>query len=246
MRPRSRTRCDRGSRGRSNAARCTGGIYPPLRWTAREALQMLNDVPRLEAAGIVVRVPGNWRTGRPPRPVAQAPIGTKPPSLLGAAALLDFNVELTLDGERLTAAEMRRLLSGTEGLQLIRGRWVEIDRDKLARTIERFEVIEKTAASDGLSFAEAMRLMAGADIEEERAAEGAGRDWSRVVAGPWLAQTLQGLRSPEGLARVDPGSALQATLRPYQQAGGAGPACWSHPRRCCQTGRPRLSATRRD
>ncbi len=33
-----------------------------------------------------------------------------------------------------------------------------------------------------------------------------------MVAGPWLAETLKGLRSPEGLARIDPGAALNATL----------------------------------
>ena len=31
--------------------------------------------------------------------------------------------------------------------------------------------------------------------------------------------TLKGLRSPEGLAQVDPGAALNGTLRPYQQVG---------------------------
>ena len=39
------------------------------------------------------------------------------------------------------------------------------------------------------------------------------------MAGPWLARTLKGLRRPEGLAHVEPGEALRATLRPYQQAG---------------------------
>jgi hypothetical protein len=34
-----------------------GEIYHPLRWTPAEAFQLLTDVPRLEAAGIVVRVP---------------------------------------------------------------------------------------------------------------------------------------------------------------------------------------------
>jgi non-specific serine/threonine protein kinase len=43
--------------------------------------------------------------------------------------------------------------------------------------------------------------------------------WGQVAAGPWLAQTLAGLRSPEGLAAVDPGPALRGQLRPYQQAG---------------------------
>jgi non-specific serine/threonine protein kinase len=47
----------------------------------------------------------------------------------------------------------------------------------------------------------------------------AGPGWAEVVAGPWLADMLKGLRSPQGLAEVDPGDALQGTLRPYQQVG---------------------------
>jgi SNF2 family DNA or RNA helicase len=40
-----------------------------------------------------------------------------------------------------------------------------------------------------------------------------------VTAGPWLAETLKGLRSQEGLDKIDPGKALKGTLRPYQQVG---------------------------
>jgi non-specific serine/threonine protein kinase len=39
------------------------------------------------------------------------------------------------------------------------------------------------------------------------------------VAGPWLAETLAALRRPGGLARIDPGTFLRGTLRPYQLAG---------------------------
>ena len=38
-----------------------GEIYHPLRWTPAEAFQLLTDVPRLEAAGVIVRVPTAWR-----------------------------------------------------------------------------------------------------------------------------------------------------------------------------------------
>ena len=51
------------------------------------------------------------------------------------------------------------------------------------------------------------------------AATGADPEWSRVLAGPWLAETLKGLRSPEELEKVDPGRELHGTLRPYQQVG---------------------------
>ena len=62
-----------------------------------------------------------------------------------------------------------------------------------------------------------MRLLAGAAVT------GTGRDagtadWSRVTAGPWLAETLRALRAPDG-ADAGPGPALNGTLRPYQKAG---------------------------
>jgi len=196
----------------------SGEIYHPLRWTPAEALQFLTDVPKLEAAGIVVRAPGTWRSGRPSRPQIRASVGGQAPSQLGADALLDFNVELMLNGEPLSPGEIKQLLAGSAGLQLLRGRWVEVNPGKLSRLLERFHQAQ-AAAKAGLSFAEAMRWVSGAHLVADSAGEEIDRDWSQVVAGPWLAQTLRRLRSPEGLAQVDPGSDLKASLRPYQQAG---------------------------
>ena len=198
----------------------SGEIYHPLRWTPAEAFQFLTDTPKLEAAGIVVRAPSTWKAGRPARPKVSASVGGRVPSVLGKNALLDFQVELTLGDERLTAAEIRALLKSSDGLQFLRGRWVEVDRAKLSKLLDRFRAVEAAAAAGGLPFAAAMRLVAGVSVDDE-AGNGAAPDpdWSEIAAGPWLAQTLRGLRSPEGLARVDPGSALRATLRPYQQAG---------------------------
>ncbi len=44
---------------------------------------------------------------------------------------------------------MKKLLAGAEGLQLIRGRWVEVDREKLGRMLEQFRRIEQAAAGGG-------------------------------------------------------------------------------------------------
>ena len=195
-----------------------GEIFHPLRFTPREAFQVLSDVPRLEAAGVVVRMPASWRGSRPERPRVTATAGSQAPSGLGADALLDFRMELALDGEPLSEREIAQIVASTDGLALVRGQWVEVDADKLRRTLDDLRLVEQAAAADGLSFAQAMRMLAGARVanEDEAAAD---PDWSRVVAGPWLKQTLEGLRSPEGLARVEAGSALKTTLRPYQQAG---------------------------
>jgi non-specific serine/threonine protein kinase len=197
----------------------SGEIYHPLRWSSAEAFQFLTDSPKLEAAGIVVRAPSAWASGRPVRPKVRATVGGRVPSVLGKDALLDFHVELTLGEERLTASEIRALLKGSDGLQFLRGRWVEVDRAKLTQLLEKFRKVEATAAAGGLPFADAMRLVAGVAVEEEESGVQSDPDWSTVSAGPWLAETLKGLRSPDRLARVDPGAALKATLRPYQQAG---------------------------
>jgi hypothetical protein len=195
-----------------------GEIYHPLRWTPAEAFQLLTDVPRLEAAGIVVRVPGAWRANRPPRPLVTATVGGKPPSGLGTDALLDFKMSVSLDGEPLTSAEIQQLLSASNGLHLVRGRWVEVDRERLNRMLHDFRAVEAAAAKDGLSFGEAMRLLAGVPVPDDTVGASAP-DWSQVVAGPWLAKTLANLRDPDELAHLDPGPALKTTLRPYQQAG---------------------------
>jgi non-specific serine/threonine protein kinase len=194
-------------------------IFHPLRWTPREALQLLGDVPRLEAAGVVVRMPAAWRGNRPPRPRVTGTVGANPPSRLGHGALLDFQMSVTLDGEPLTEAEIRELLAGVEGLALVRGRWVEVDREQLARLIARFREVEESARENGLAFAEAMRLLAGAGVAAADAAPAAGSEWAQVAAGPWLAEILKGLRSPQGLAQIDPGPALNGQLRPYQEVG---------------------------
>ena len=196
-----------------------GEIFHPLRWSPREAFQFLGDVPRLERAGVVVRMPATWRTGRPSRPQVTATVGTKAAASLGQDALLDFRMELTLDGESLSAREVKAILASAAGLALIRGRWVEVDGERLKRTMAQFEQAERIAAKDGLNFAEAMRMVAGVGVTKDLAATDTDPDWSRVVAGPWLAETLKGLRSPEALDKIDPGRELHGTLRPYQQIG---------------------------
>jgi superfamily II DNA or RNA helicase len=193
-----------------------GELFHPLRWTAGDAHRLLADTPKLEAAGVVVRMPAGWGGGRPARPQATATVGAKPTGVLGRDALLDFRAEVTLDGERLTEREIAELLAGTDGLRLLRGRWIELDRKELQATIDRLRAIERAAAG-GIGFAEAMRMVAGVAIAEAPDAAAAARP--RVVAGAWLAETLAGLRTPAGLAAIEPGDALHAELRPYQAVG---------------------------
>jgi superfamily II DNA or RNA helicase len=197
----------------------SGEIYHPLRWSPSEAMQFLKDVPLLESAGVVVRMPASWHMNRPTRPQVKTTVGAKEPSQLGLNAVLDFDMAVTLDGDPLTASEIKALLAQSDGLVLIRGKWVEIDRERLDHTLQQFHAIEQRAATDGLSFVEAMRLLAGVGIGDNAAGDDDTANWSQTVAGPWLAETLAAMHRPDASSHVDPGKALHATLRPYQQAG---------------------------
>ncbi len=194
-------------------------IFQPLRWSAGEALAFLHDVPKLEHAGVVVRMPAQWRANRPARATVSATVGGQPPSLVGQDALLDFQVAVVIDGEPLSAAEVKDLLANSRGLVFIRGKWVEVDQQRLQQTLTQFQQIERLASEQGLGFFEAMRLLAGAGAAIDGNEVTAAPEWAQVNAGPWLAEMLAGLRGPQGLAAVDAGPDLHATLRPYQEVG---------------------------
>jgi len=197
----------------------SGDIYHPLAWAPDDALAFLREVPSLEASGVVVRIP-NWWSARGPRgPQVKVTVGAKAPSKLGADALLDFAVAVTLDGERLTEDELREILKGASGLRFVKGRWVEVDHDRLGRVLDHWKTAERQARDEGVSFLDGMRLLAGVrDTAPDGEPEAEAR-WSRVEPGAWLASTLEGLRAPERLAQIDPGPALHAELRPYQRHG---------------------------
>ena len=194
-----------------------GEIFHPLRWRARDAADLLASTPELEHAGVVVRMPAAWRANRPARPKVTATVGAKAPSDLGLEAMMDFQMAVSLDGETLSQREIGDLLAGADTLVMLRGQWVEIDRERLRLAMDRFAGAEALARREGLSFAQAMRLLSGAGVTDgEDAADTA--QWGQISAGPWLAETLRALRHPQS-GGADPGPALHGTLRPYQQAG---------------------------
>ncbi|MSN26658.1 MAG: ATP-dependent helicase [Geobacter sp.] len=193
-------------------------IYHPLAWTPEEAYPFLKDVSALEGSGLVVRLPDWWK--KRPRPRVQVAIGSNVGESFSANALLDFRIQLTLDGSDLTQQEIAALTTAGEGLAFLRGQWVEVDGDKLSQALEQWRRVESEAEGGGLSFVEGMRLLAGARRDLS------GNDpmldetgWAFVEAGDQLRDMLAGLREPARLAAVQAGSDLLATLRPYQQTG---------------------------
>ncbi len=195
-------------------------VYQALAWTPERAYRLLRSVPELEASGLTVRLPNWWR--KRPRPQVSVTIGGATPSMVGADAMVDFDVRVALGGESLSRAEQETLLAGDGDLVLLKGQWVEVDRDRLQQAIEHWEAVRRVAGDDGISFIEGMRLLAGAsaDLRHEEQAE-AERPWVHVDAGDGMRRLLAGMRQPDALDPVTVGGALQATLRPYQRDGVA-------------------------
>ena len=139
-------------------------LFQPQALTIAQAYRFLRDVPVMEQSGLVVRVPNWWQSRKPPRPTVQVRIGDQQTSAVGADGLLDFSVELALDGEPLSDAERKQLLAATDGLLLLRGKWVEVNRDQLNEALSRWQELQSEHAG-GIDFLKGMRLLAGAQLD---------------------------------------------------------------------------------
>ncbi len=48
---------------------------------------------------------------------------------------------------------------------MLRGEWVEVDREKLQQALDHWKQVEREVGADGISFIEGMRLLAGASAD---------------------------------------------------------------------------------
>ncbi|MFN6305194.1 MAG: DEAD/DEAH box helicase [Planctomycetota bacterium] len=194
----------------------TRKLFAPQSWGIGQAHEFLSSIPIMEQAGLVIRVPNWWNASRPPRPQVSVNIGSKEPSRFGIDGL-DLKVGVTIEGEPLNETELKQLLAAREGLVLLRGKWVEVDQDKLKSALEHWQELRKQHVG-GVDFLQAMRLLSGAAIGNS------GNDsetvrWTRIEPGEWLQQTLKALREPNEGGNIDPESVVNAKLRHYQIAG---------------------------
>jgi len=193
----------------------SGEIFHPLRLTAGEAYTFLTEIPLYEEAGILCRIPNWWKT-RSSSPKISVSIGEKAKSRVGFAALVDFNVRLTLGGETLTADELKQLLAEADGLAFLKGKWVEVNREKLRLTLQAYEQAQRFSENTEMGILEAMRLQLNParfmDIPE-------GSCELEISNGEWLHTVLARLTRPDQIADVSGGENFQAVLRSYQKRG---------------------------
>ncbi len=191
----------------------SGEIFHPLGWESSQAVAFLHEVPLYDASGILCRIPDWWKSAARGVQLSLA-VGDRAPAGVGIEAILGCRPTLTIDGVVITEDEARRMLAESDGLVLIKNRWVAVDPERLRRTLDAYDRLRQQV-DGGLSLREAVRLQLGGG-------EGADEDPTlrpEVTAGEWLAETLHRLTAPVACAATTPAPDFRASLRPYQQQG---------------------------
>ncbi|MBN2039323.1 MAG: DEAD/DEAH box helicase [Spirochaetes bacterium] len=193
----------------------SGEIFHPLAWETDDALTFLKEIPVYEEAGILCRIPDWWKN-KSARVSLNINVGNKQPSFLGMDSILDFKAELMIGDMKLTEAEIRNLLKETDGLAFIKGKWIEVDHEKLRKTLEAYEKAKKLAGSKNLSLRDAMRFQLNVKDYLQTDHEEIS---STVSNGKWLKSVIEKLTKPDLINKIQPDKDLKADLRDYQLKG---------------------------
>jgi hypothetical protein len=194
-------------------------LFQPLAWTPRQAYAFMQEIPKMESSGLVVKVPNWWKGKRPSQPKVSVNVG-KSFSCVGPSSMLDFSVGMALEGETLTQEEMDALLQSDGNLVRLRGQWVEVDQQRLEEVLQHWQGVANSHYNDGISFLDGMRLLAGyrGEADQSLFTDDVAHQ-TDLQAGDWLREALETMRDPARADDVLPGEELQATLRPYQEDG---------------------------
>ncbi len=185
---------------------CSGELFHPLRLTSDEACRFLKDVEAIEATGILCRIP-NWWKKKSMCPSMTLKLGGNETSMLGFDTIVSLQPELVVEGESLSEEDIRSLLEQSEGLALIKGKWVEVDHKKLRELLKQMERYPRS-----VSLKTAIQMELGETVPDSQ-------DVSQITNGEWLSELFANLRKPERMRSARTPRSINAVLRPYQKAG---------------------------
>ncbi len=190
----------------------SGELFHPLKLKSQEAYQILKAIPALEENGILCRIPNWWKRRSASRVQISLSFGEQGQSLVGFNSLISVQPKLTVDGVELTDEDIDKLLTETAGLSLIKGKWIEVDKDRLKDLLTKM----KEYGGD-ISFLDALRMESGFSNGEVDEVD----DDLNFTNGKWLSQIMQQLRRPEVINAPTVPDTVNAHLRKYQRAGYA-------------------------
>ena len=188
-------------------------LFRPCAWTPREAYEFLQESEAYREAGIVVRVFNIWKGAKAPAPQVRVLL-SQGEGQLSAQSLLNFSAEITLGGEPLTEAELKRLMKSEGTLVQVRGQWVLADAERIGNLLDCWKEARRLEQGEGVSFVQGLRMLAGVGADgQSLAADDVEYAASESLQGA-LAQLAAGAVNPPPLPK-----ALGSILRPYQKEG---------------------------
>ncbi|WP_187279840.1 DEAD/DEAH box helicase [Quadrisphaera setariae] len=194
--------------------------------TAQQVVDLVTDgVPALVEAGFAVALPGRWvrpqvglsvrarRPGEGPAPqgTSDVPAAVGAPGSLAKTDLVEVDWKVVLGDVELDEAELAVLAAQRAPLVQLRGRWVQVDAEAIARSLRFLRKTAHQEAAQGSATPLAVllgQLASGSLPAPLVSLEGEG-PLSALLAGGGE-QTLQPVPTPSG---------LNAQLRPYQERG---------------------------
>ncbi len=187
----------------------TGEIFSPIYITIEEAYIFLKEVPLYEKNGIVCRIP-NWWIQREENTSVKIDIDQRRRDgfgFFGRSNLVSVSPKMYYNGLPIQKEEIEKLLIQSEGLSFIKGKWVEVNKEKLFNLLNQYEELNK----DGTTFAEVLRLYSSTKkVDNDVNIEFSEEDWLKNIA-------YKNLNSFPDLLEVSDN--FHGVLRPYQYDG---------------------------
>ena len=172
--------------------------------------------PILLAAGFGVLLPG-WWTNPSMRVGAKLSVSTpaQPASaqkktVIGTEALVDFRWDLAIGEHTLTEEEVADLVEAAQPLVRVRGQWMYVDADRLARA--RTFLAKRSHTSGRMTVGEVLAVLGSLDDGP------AGLPVVDFEAQGWLADLLSGEVDHRIVPMTAP-AGFVGELRPYQERG---------------------------
>ena len=170
------------------------------------------DATALKQAGYGVMLP-SWWTGKGTTTRLTARAKIKNPKMkgyggLGLSAMLQFNWEIAIGDQNITAAELRELARLKSPLVRVRGQWMEVGTDEIKTAINFLKNRKREATLQDLMM---MRLGTG-DLPE-------GMDIQVVAERGPVRDVLERLDGDTKLEEWGPQDGFEGVLRPYQSRG---------------------------
>jgi SNF2 family DNA or RNA helicase len=207
-------------------------IYPKL-WSGLETDQPIQVSLQLEEAtaflqetawvlqdaGYKVIIPAwwtpqGWRRAKVRMRAKGKKLGgnDKSKSYFSADTLIDYQYELSINGEPVSQKEWQQLVQSKAALVQFRGQWIQLDQDKMQQMLEFWKKHQNE--NPELSLLDLMKL----------AAEGSNGIEIEVVQDSTLSTMLNQLHDKSQLEVLPDPKQLNGTLRAYQQRG----VSWLH------------------